>query len=117
MARAVIRRRKSSVGAGDLDVEIGIADLLADHLQHTHGAENRISCDKRDLAAGSQSGRHSCAALLGNAAVDILPGQLVRERQCQAGFSDISVHDPDIRVLSSDLDDLVAVKGDRSPAF
>ena len=96
------------MGAGYLDIQVRVAYLLADHLQHTHGAKGRISHDKRYLPAGGKPRRSARAVLLGNAHVKVLLRQRLAERARLAGFAYVGIHDKYVSVLFAELNDLVA---------
>ena len=100
---AVICRSHTAVGAGDLHVQVGVADLLADHLADAHGAESRIGDHKRDLPTGRKACCHTSAVLLGDANVQILIGQLLAEITGFTGLADVNIDDHNILVLSAEL--------------
>ena len=108
MARAVVGGSHAAVRAGDLDVEVGIADLLTDHLAHPHGAERRVGDDIRKLAAGGKAGGDARAVLLSDADVDMLLGQFLHELRGLAGLADIDVHHQNVLILFAQLDDSLA---------
>ena len=108
MAGTVIGGGDAAVGAGDFHVQVGIADLLADHLAHPHGAEGGIGDHERDLAAGGKARGHTGGVLLGNAHVQILVRQLLAEGAGLAGFADVHVHNQNIGILFANGYDLIA---------
>ena len=108
MAGAVICGSDPAVGAGYLDIQVRVAYLLTDHLQHAHGAKGRIGHDKRYLPAGGKPCRSACAVLLRNAHVKVLLRQRLAERARLAGFAYISIHNKYVSVLFAELNDLVA---------
>ena len=69
----------AAVGAGDLHVQVRVANLLADHLAHPQGAKHGVGNHEGNLAAGGQTSGHAGAVLLGNAHVDILFRQFFAE--------------------------------------
>ena len=86
---------------------MGIADLLADHLTHAHGAEGGISDHEGDLAAGGQTGGHAGGVLLGDAHVQVLLRQLLTEGTGLAGLADIHIYHQNVGVLLAQRYDLV----------
>jgi len=105
---AVVGGGHAAVGAGDLYVQVGVADLLANHFAHTEGTEHGIGDDKGDLTAGGKTGSHARAVLLGNANVDVLPGQLLAEVAGLAALADINIHHQNVRVFLAQGHDLLA---------
>ena len=108
MARAVVGGSDAAVGAGYLDVEVRIAGLLANHLDHAHGAEGGVGDDVGNLAAGREAGGHAGGVLLGYADVEVLRGQLLAESAGLAALADIDVDYEDVGVFAAQLDYLVA---------
>ncbi len=96
------------MGAGDLHIQVGVADLLADHFAHAEGAEHGIGDDKRDLAAGGKARGDACAVLLGDADVDVLLGQLLAELAGLAALADININDQNVGIFLAERDDLLA---------
>ena len=105
--RAVVGGRPAAVGTGDLHVQVGVADLLTDHLTHTQRPEHRVGDDKGDLTAGGKTGSHARAVLLGNANVDVLPGELLAELAGLAALADVNIDDQNIGILLAQLHDLL----------
>ena len=98
VAGAVVCGGQSAVGAGNLDVQVGIADLLADHLADAHAAKRRISDHKGDLAAGCKPCRNACTILLGDADIQVLVGERFMEGCRLAALADVDVQNKDIRI-------------------
>ena len=105
---AVVGGGHAAVGAGDLYVQVGVADLLANHFAHTEGTEHGIGDDKGDLAAGGKTRSQACAVLLGDAHVQILLGQLLAEVAGLAALADINIHHQNVRVFLAQGHDLLA---------
>ena len=116
------------MGAGKLHIQVGIADLLTDHLAHTQRAEHRVGHHEGDLPAGGKARGQTGAVLrgkgdeaglgkprgdaehilLGNAHVDILPGQLLAEITGLAALADVDIHDQQVGIFLAQCYDLVA---------
>ena len=105
---AVVSRCKSAVGSGDLDIQLRIADLLTDHLEHSLGTENCISYYERNLAAGGHTGCNACAVLLSDTYVVILSGKGFSESLCLTGLTDIDIYNTNILIGFSKLNDLIS---------
>ena len=108
MACAVVCRGHAAVRAGYFDIKMRVADLLTDHFAHTHGTECRVSHDEGYLAAGRQTRCDACAALLGNADVNMLCRKLLCKICGLAGLADINVNHIDILIFLANFNDLVA---------
>ena len=108
VGRAVVGGRHAAVGAGDLYVQVGVADLLTDHFAHTEGTEHGIGDDKGDLAAGGKARGNARAVLLGDADVDVLVRQLLAEFAGLAALADININDQNVGILLAERDDLLA---------
>ena len=89
--------------AGDLDVQIRIADFLPDHFADTHAAESCIGHHKRNLSAGRKTGCDACAVLLGNTDVQILLRQFLPECLGLAAFADINIDDQNVSVFFAEF--------------
>ena len=108
MRGAVVGRGHAAVGAGKLHIQVGIADLLTDHLAHTQRAEHRVGHHEGDLPAGGKARGQTGAVLLGNAHIDILPGQLLAEITGLAALADVDIHDQQVGIFLAQCYDLVA---------
>ena len=108
VACAVVRRGEAAVGAGYLDVQVRVADLLPYHLAHAQRAEHRVGDDEGDLARRREAGGKGRRVLLGYAHVHILLRQGLHELARLAALADVRVHDVDIAVFLAQLHDLLA---------
>ena len=93
--------------AGDLHIQVGIADLLTDLLAHTQGAEHSIGNHERDLAAGSQAGCQTGSVLLRDAHVHMLLRIGLSKSGGFARLSDVYVYYIDVLIVLSELNQLV----------
>ena len=98
------------MGAGYLHVQFGITDLLTDLFTHAHAAKYRIRCDKRNFSAGRQTGRHTAGILLCNPHIHMLSRKLLRKFYRFAGFSDITIHDIEIRIFFPQFQNLITIR-------
>ena len=87
---------------------MGIADLLADHLAHPHGAEGGVSDHEGDLAAGGKARSHAGGVLLSDTHIQVLLRQLLAEGAGLAGFTDIHIHHQDVVIFLAQGYDLIA---------
>ena len=105
---AVVSGCKSAVRAGNLDIQLRIADFLTDHLEHSLGTEYRVSYYERNLSAGCHTGCYACAVLLSDTDVIILLGKSLSESLGLAGLTDIDIYDTNILIGFSKLNDLIS---------
>ena len=104
---AVIRGCQTAVRAGNLDVQLRIADFLTDHLQHSFGTEYRVGNNKRNFAAGCHAGRYARAVLLRDTYIIVLGGKFFPECLCLTGLTDIDSNDTYILIGFSKSNDLI----------
>ena len=88
---AVLAHRDAAVGGTDLDVEVRVADGVADLLKRAARGKHGKAGNKGDIAHGGQACSHTHHIALGNAAVKVAAGVSLAEHARLGGSSQIRV--------------------------
>ena len=99
MGGAVLTDRQAGVGGGDLDVQVGVADGVADLLEAAARHEHGKAGHERHVTHGGHAGGYADHVLLGNAAVKMTVRELFAEDLGLGGGGQIGVQHHHVGVI------------------
>ena len=96
MGGAVLTDRQAGVGGGDLDVQVGVADGVADLLEAAARHEHGKAGHERHVTQGGHAGGYADHVLLGNAAVKVTVRELFAEDLGLGGGGQVGIKDDQV---------------------